>query len=227
VSVAAAAIRLRRPQPAVVDAESTRCGIERPYWSPGETGALAWHRAGVRARATRSRSHTARARCGGLFGVRCDVTSAEDVEAHSRGRGQHAGRVLVANAGITRDSLLLRMTTRTSRTCCRPTWSGRSGSPARDQWGMLRLKRGRNRLISSVVGPVRSAGRPTTRLQGRAGRVARSSPRDRLARHTCNVVAPGFVATDMTRCCLDDRKRRSGSRCRSTATPRRRRSRAW
>jgi 3-oxoacyl-[acyl-carrier protein] reductase len=146
----------------------------------------------------------------GLFGVKCDVTSAEDVErAFTEVEAQHGPvEVLVANAGITRDTLLLRMSDTDFEDVLQTNLVGSFRVVKRASKGMLRLKRGRIVLISSVVGLSGSAGQANY-AASKAGLVgfARSVAREIGSRGiTCNVVAPGFVDTDMTAVLSDDRK---------------------
>ena len=146
----------------------------------------------------------------GLFGVKCDVTSAEDVErAFGEVEAQHGPvEVLVANAGITRDTLLLRMSDEDFDAVLDTNLVGSFRVAKRASKGMLRLKRGRIVLISSVVGLSGSAGQANY-AASKAGLVgfARSVAREIGSRGiTCNVVAPGFVETDMTAVLSDDRK---------------------
>jgi 3-oxoacyl-[acyl-carrier protein] reductase len=147
----------------------------------------------------------------GLFGVKCDVTSAEDVErAFGEVEAQHGPvEVLVANAGITRDTLLLRMSDEDFAAVLDTNLVGSFRVAKRASKGMLRLKRGRIVLISSVVGLSGSAGQANY-AASKAGLVgfARSVAREIGSRGiTCNVVAPGFVETDMTAVLSDDRKK--------------------
>jgi 3-oxoacyl-[acyl-carrier protein] reductase len=146
----------------------------------------------------------------GLFGVRCDITSAEDVErAFTEVETQHGPvEVLVANAGITRDTLLLRMSDDDFDAVLQTNLVGSFRVTKRASRGMLRLKRGRIVLISSVVGLSGSAGQANY-AASKAGLVgfARSVAREIGSRGiTCNIVAPGFVETDMTSVLTDDRK---------------------
>ncbi|MEY9856712.1 3-oxoacyl-[acyl-carrier protein] reductase [Catenulispora sp. GAS73] len=147
----------------------------------------------------------------GLFGVKCDVTSAEDVErAFVEVEAQQGPvEVLVANAGITRDTLLLRMSDEDFGAVLETNLVGSFRVAKRASKGMLRLKRGRIVLISSVVGLSGSAGQANY-AASKAGLVgfARSVAREIGSRGiTCNVVAPGFVETDMTAVLTDDRKK--------------------
>jgi 3-oxoacyl-[acyl-carrier protein] reductase len=139
----------------------------------------------------------------GLFGVKCDVTSAADVDRAFTEVSEHFGdpvEVVVSNAGVTRDGLLLRMSEDdfTSVIDANLTASYRVAKrAARD---MLRARKGRILLMSSVVALLGSAGQANY-AASKAGLVglARSLARELGSRGiTVNVVAPGLVATDMT-----------------------------
>lgn len=138
----------------------------------------------------------------GLLGVRCDVTDADDVEAAFVACEQENGpvEVLVANAGITRDTLLLRMSEDDWQDVIRTNLTGAYRVARHAAKGMLRLRRGRMIFVSSVVGLSGSAGQ-VNYAASKAGLVglARSIARELGSRQiTANVVAPGFVETDMT-----------------------------
>jgi 3-oxoacyl-[acyl-carrier protein] reductase len=138
----------------------------------------------------------------GLLGVRCDVTDAAAVEDAftTVEREQGPVEVLVANAGITRDTLLLRMSDDDWQSVIDTNLTGSFRVAKRASRGMLRLRRGRIILISSVVGLLGSAGQ-VNYAASKAGLVgmARSMARELGSRSiTTNVVAPGFVETDMT-----------------------------
>ena len=108
--------------------------------------------------------------------------------------------MLVANAGITRDTLLLRMSEDDWSSVVETNLTGSFRVVKRAAKGMLRLKRGRIVLVSSVVGLLGSAGQ-VNYAASKAGLVgmARSLARELGSRSiTANVVAPGFVETDMT-----------------------------
>ncbi|HET9546361.1 MAG TPA: 3-oxoacyl-ACP reductase FabG [Desertimonas sp.] len=139
----------------------------------------------------------------GLFGVKCDVRSVDDVDrAFSEVTDQFGDSVgvLVSNAGVTRDGLLLRMSEDdfTSVLDANLTASYRVAKrAARD---MLRARQGRIVLMSSVVALLGSAGQANyaASKSGLVG-LARSLARELGSRSiTVNVVAPGVVATDMT-----------------------------
>ncbi|AWS42586.1 beta-ketoacyl-ACP reductase [Streptosporangium sp. 'caverna'] len=138
----------------------------------------------------------------GLFGVRCDVTSMADVEAaFEKVEAEHGPvEVLVANAGITKDTLLPMMKEETFTDVIDANLTGSYRVAKRATRGMLRLKRGRIILISSVVGMLGSAGQ-SNYAASKAGMIgfARSVARELGSRGiTVNVVSPGFVETDMT-----------------------------
>jgi 3-oxoacyl-[acyl-carrier protein] reductase len=138
----------------------------------------------------------------GLLGVKCDVTDGESVEAAFTEieAAQGPVEVLVANAGITRDQLIMRMTEDDFAAVVDTNLAGSWRVAKRASKGMLRLKRGRVVFISSVVGLLGSAGQ-SNYAASKAGLVglARSLARELGSRGiTFNVVAPGFVETDMT-----------------------------
>lgn len=138
----------------------------------------------------------------GLFGVRCDVTDAEAVDQAFTEVEQKFGRVdvLVANAGITRDQLLLRMSDEDFTSVLDTNLTGAYRVTKRAVRGMLRSRHGRIVLISSVVGLLGSPGQ-TNYAASKAGLVgfARSLVRELGPRGiTVNVVAPGYVETALT-----------------------------
>ena len=146
----------------------------------------------------------------GLLGVRCDVTSAEDVEAaFATAELEHGPvEVLVANAGITRDTLLLRMSDDDWNDVIRTNLTGAYRVARQATRGMLKMRRGRMIFISSVVGLTGSAGQ-VNYAASKAGLVglARSIARELGSRAiTANVVAPGFVETDMTAALPEERR---------------------
>lgn len=137
-----------------------------------------------------------------FLAVRCDITSPADVEASfATVESEHGPvEVLVANAGITRDTLLLRMSEDDWSSVIDTNLTGTFRVVKRAAKGMLRLKRGRIVLVSSVVGLLGSAGQ-VNYAASKAGLVgmARSLARELGSRSiTTNVVAPGLVETDMT-----------------------------
>ena len=138
----------------------------------------------------------------GALDVRCDVTDPEAVEAaFAQIEGAHGPvEVLVANAGITADTLLLRMSEDDWSSVLDTNLTGSFRLAKRASKGMLRLRRGRIVFISSVVGLLGSAGQ-VNYAASKAGLVgmARSIARELGSRSiTANVVAPGFIETDMT-----------------------------
>lgn len=146
----------------------------------------------------------------GFLGVRCDVTDAGQVdEAFATVESEHGPvEVLVANAGVTRDTLLLRMSDDDWQSVIDTNLTGSFRVAKRAAKGMLRLRRGRVIFISSVVGLLGSAGQ-VNYAASKAGLVgmARSMARELGSRSiTTNVVAPGFVETEMTASLPDDKK---------------------
>lgn len=139
----------------------------------------------------------------GLFGVRCDVTSADDVDAAFAAVAEHFGEpveVLVSNAGLTRDGLLLRMSEADFADVIDANLTAAFRVVKRASRDMLRARRGRIVLMASVVGLLGSAGQANY-AASKAGLVgfARSLARELGSRSiTVNVVAPGPVETDMT-----------------------------
>jgi 3-oxoacyl-[acyl-carrier protein] reductase len=138
----------------------------------------------------------------GFLGVKCDVTDAEQVEAaFDTITAEHGPvEVLVANAGITRDTLLLRMSDEDWDAVIDTNLTGSFRVAKRAAKGMLRMRKGRIVFISSVVGLLGSPGQ-VNYAASKAGLIgmARSMARELGSRGiTSNVVAPGFVETDMT-----------------------------
>lgn len=138
----------------------------------------------------------------GFLAVRCDVTDAASVDAaFAEIEEQHGPvEVLIANAGITKDTLLLRMSDDDWSSVIETNLTGSFRVAKRAAKGMLRLRRGRIVFISSVVGLLGSAGQ-VNYAASKSGLVgmARSLARELGSRSiTANVVAPGFVETDMT-----------------------------
>ena len=138
----------------------------------------------------------------GLFGVQCDVTSVESVDAaFSAVEAEHGPvEVLVSNAGITKDGLLLRMSESDFTSVIDANLTAAYRVSKRAAQGMLRARSGRIVLVSSVVGLLGSAGQANY-AASKAGLVgfARSLARELGSRSiTVNVVAPGPVETDMT-----------------------------
>ncbi|MDT0265203.1 3-oxoacyl-[acyl-carrier-protein] reductase [Streptomyces sp. DSM 44915] len=139
----------------------------------------------------------------GCLPVRCDITEPEQVEQAFKVVEDAHGKVevLVANAGINRDQLLLRMSEEDFTSVLETNLTGTFRVVKRASKGMLRARSGRIVLISSVVGLLGSAGQ-VNYAASKSGLVGfgRSLARELGSRGiTCNVVAPGFIETDMTR----------------------------
>ena len=138
----------------------------------------------------------------GALGVTCDVTDPGSVEAAFAEVEERHGpvEVLVANAGITSDTLLLRMTEDDWSRVLDTNLTGSFRVAQRATRGMLRMRRGRIVFISSVVATLGSPGQ-VNYAASKAGLIgmARSMARELGSRSiTANVVAPGYVLTDMT-----------------------------
>ena len=145
----------------------------------------------------------------GLHGVRCDVTDPESVDRAFGEAETILGRpveVLVANAGITKDTLLMRMSDEEFESVLDTNLTGAFRCARRASKGMIRARKGRIILISSVVGLYGSPGQ-TNYAASKAALVglARSITRELGGRGiTANVVAPGFIETEMTQQLSDD-----------------------
>lgn len=144
-----------------------------------------------------------------LFGVKCDVTSTADVDAAFAAVEEKFGpvEVLVSNAGITRDMLVLRMAESDFADVIDANLTAAYRVAKRATQGMLRARRGRIIFVGSVVGLLGSAGQ-SNYAAAKAGLVglSRSLARELGSRSiTVNVVAPGPVATDMTAALSDER----------------------
>lgn len=146
-----------------------------------------------------------------LLGVRCDVTDAAQVDAAFAEVEEKLGSVdvLVSNAGITKDTLLLRMSEADFTTVIDANLTASFRVAKRAVPAMMKKRAGRIILMSSVVGLLGSAGQANY-AASKAGLVgfARSLARELGSRNiTVNVVAPGPVATDMTAALSEDRMR--------------------
>jgi 3-oxoacyl-[acyl-carrier protein] reductase len=146
----------------------------------------------------------------GLSVVACDVRDAASVDAAFTAVEQEQGpvEVLVANAGITQDQLLALMSEDAFASVLDTNLAGAYRVSKRAVRGMMRMRRGRLIFISSVVGLYGSAGQANY-AASKAGLVgfARSLARELGSRGiTANVVAPGFVDSDMTAVLTDERK---------------------
>ncbi len=138
----------------------------------------------------------------GFASVKCDVTSVDDVDAAFSFAEKQFGpvQVLVSNAGLTNDGLLLRMSEQAFTSVIDANLTAAYRVAKRAAQGMLRARAGRMIFVSSVVGMLGSAGQANYSAS-KAGLVglARSIARELGSRGiTANVVAPGPVATDMT-----------------------------
>ncbi len=148
----------------------------------------------------------------GLRAVRCDVTDSTSVNAAFDEAEQLLGgpvEVLVANAGITRDTLLMRMSDAEFDDVIDTNLAGAFRCARRASKGMIRQRRGRIIFISSVVGLYGSPGQANyaASKSGLVG-LARSISRELGGRGiTANVVAPGFIDTDMTAELPEDRRK--------------------
>ena len=138
----------------------------------------------------------------GTLTVRADVTDAASIDAaFSQVEAEYGPvEVVVANAGITRDMLLMRMSDDDFTSVIDTNLSGAFRVVKRASKGMLKARFGRIILLSSVVGFLGSAGQVnySASKSGLLG-LARSVTRELGSRGiTANVVAPGFIDTDMT-----------------------------
>ena len=138
----------------------------------------------------------------GFSAVQMDVTSTQSVEEAFSRIEKELGvpEVIVANAGITKDALVMRMSDEDFIGVIDANLTGAFRVARRATRGMLKLKRGRIIFVGSVVGSIGSAGQVnySASKSGLVG-MARSFARELGSRGiTANVVAPGFVETDMT-----------------------------
>ena len=138
----------------------------------------------------------------GILGVQADVTDAASIDAAFTAVEAAHGpvEVLIANAGITKDTLLMRMSEDDFTSVIDTNLTGAFRVIKRASKGMIRMRKGRVVLISSVVGLYGSPGQ-INYAASKAGLVgiARSLTRELGSRGiTANVVAPGFISTDMT-----------------------------
>ncbi len=146
----------------------------------------------------------------GLLGVQCDVTDASSVDAAFKEieEKQGAVEVLISNAGITEDGLLLRMNEDQFGRVLDANLTGAYRVAKRASSKMLRARWGRLIFIGSVVGLSGGAGQANY-AASKAGLVglSRSIARELGSRNiTANVIAPGFVKTDMTAELSEDRQ---------------------
>lgn len=138
----------------------------------------------------------------GALTVRAEITDAASIDAAFTEIEEQLGpiEILVANAGVTRDTLLLRMSEDDFTEVVDTNLTGAFRVVKRAAKGMLKARHGRIILISSVVGLFGSAGQVNYSASKSAlVGFARSLTRELGGRNiTANVVAPGFIETDMT-----------------------------
>ncbi len=138
----------------------------------------------------------------GSLSVHADVTDPASLDAAFLEVEEKLGavEVLIANAGITRDTLLMRMTDEEFEEVINTNLNGVFRVLRRASKGMIKAKYGRVILIGSVVGLLGSAGQVNySAAKSALVGMARSVTRELGARGiTANVVAPGFIDTDMT-----------------------------
>jgi 3-oxoacyl-(acyl-carrier-protein) reductase len=147
----------------------------------------------------------------GLMGVQCDVTDVDQIDAaFTEIEAAHGPvEVLVSNAGMTDDTLLLRMSDDQFTKVIEANLTGSFRVVKRAARGMLRGKFGRIVFISSVVGLNGSPGQ-VNYAASKSGMIgmARSITRELGSRNiTANIVAPGFVLTDMTNALSEDQRK--------------------
>jgi NAD(P)-dependent dehydrogenase (short-subunit alcohol dehydrogenase family) len=146
----------------------------------------------------------------GMFGVHCDVGDPDSVDAAFTAIEAELGpvEVLVANAGITDDTLIMRMSDEQFTSVVDTNLAGAFRCAKRAATKMVRARWGRMIFISSVVGLYGGPGQVNyaASKSGLIG-VARSITRELGSRNiTANVVAPGFIETDMTAKLTDERR---------------------
>ena len=146
----------------------------------------------------------------GFDAVRMDVTDGQSVESAFAKIESEIGQpeIIVANAGITKDTLVMRMSDEDFESVIDANLTGAFRVAKRATKGLLKLKRGRLIFVGSVVGSVGAAGQVnySASKSGLVG-MARSFARELGSRGiTANVIAPGFVETDMTSS-LDEKRR--------------------
>ncbi|MBK3627530.1 beta-ketoacyl-ACP reductase [Streptomyces sp. MBT49] len=144
----------------------------------------------------------------GLLAVRCDITDTDQVDAAFKEVEEQQGpvEVLVANAGITKDQLLMRMSEDDFASVVDTNLTGAFRVTKRASRGMLRAKKGRVVFISSAVA-LRGESGQANYAASKAGLVgfARSMARELGSRGiTFNVVAPGLTETSMSQALSDE-----------------------
>jgi 3-oxoacyl-[acyl-carrier protein] reductase len=147
----------------------------------------------------------------GFDSVQMDVTDSQSVDTGFEKIEKEIGipEIIVANAGITKDGLVMRMSDEDFESVIDANLTGAFRVSKRATMGLLKLKRGRLIFIGSVVGGVGAAGQVnySASKSGLVG-MARSFARELGSRGiTANVIAPGFVETDMT-ATLEDKRRK-------------------
>ncbi|MBK8757443.1 MAG: 3-oxoacyl-ACP reductase FabG [Actinomycetales bacterium] len=147
----------------------------------------------------------------GLQAVPCEVTDTASVDAAFAAAEHLLGgpvEILVANAGITKDQLLMRMSDAEFEDVVDTNLAGAFRCARRASKGMIRLRRGRMIFVSSVVGLYGSPGQANYAASKAAlVGLARSISRELGGRGiTANVVAPGFIDTDMTAALPEERR---------------------
>lgn len=146
----------------------------------------------------------------GFDAVQMDVTDGQSVESAFAKIESEIGQpeIIVANAGITKDTLVMRMSDEDFESVIDANLTGAFRVAKRATKGLLKLKRGRLIFVGSVVGSVGAAGQVnySASKSGLVG-MARSFARELGSRGiTANVITPGFVETDMTSS-LDEKRR--------------------
>lgn len=145
-----------------------------------------------------------------IISVNMDVTDVTTLDEAFSAIERELGpvEIFISNAGITRDNLILRMSDEDFDEVSQTNFGGAFKSAKRAAKGMLKLRRGRLIFIGSVVALLGSAGQSNYAASKSAliG-LARSLARELGSRNiTANVIAPGFVETDMTHALSDERK---------------------
>lgn len=146
----------------------------------------------------------------GFHSVKMDVTDSASVDSAFAECEERIGipEIIVCNAGITKDGLVMRMSDEDFNSVIDANLAGAFRTARRATKGLLKLKRGRLIFIGSVVGGIGSAGQ-VNYSASKAGLLgmARSFARELGSRGiTANVIAPGFVETDMTSELTADRR---------------------
>ncbi|MEE9415144.1 MAG: 3-oxoacyl-ACP reductase FabG [Acidimicrobiales bacterium] len=145
-----------------------------------------------------------------LYAVKCDVSDSAQVDAAFSDIEENLGpvEILVSNAGITRDSLVLRMSDESFNEVIDTNLAGGFRVAKRAVKSMMRARWGRIIFLSSIVGTAGQAGQANY-AASKAGLVglARSLAREFASRSiTVNLVAPGPIRTDMTAALNDDQR---------------------